>query len=290
MKEKKMLNKEIRTVSDFMAKCFNNPLLKKHDMTVFYRGVNKVYPVETRHIPSLYYPPNEFYEHEDKIFKEFVSVFPDEMLAHKLTIEKLFIMRHYGYPTRLLDISKNPLVDLFFACFADKGQDSTKNEDGVVYIYAVPNEKIKFSDGDTVAMLANICKRPSRGLHCLDKNDEDALGYLAYETKQERLDFSEKYLKWDALNTVVCLRPRMNNPRIIRQSGYFFLFGINGKKEKYAKMPPEWIKDEIIIPAQYKQSILEELNTMDYNEGFFYPDFEHVSNVLRRRYGKIGKC
>ncbi|MDR0410802.1 MAG: hypothetical protein LBH75_02370 [Treponema sp.] len=51
-------------------------------------------------------------------------------------------------------------------------------------------------------------------------------------------------------------------------------------------MPQEWIKDHIVISARYKKPILEELDTMDFNEGFFYPDFEHVSSAIRKRYGK----
>jgi hypothetical protein len=77
----------------------------------------------------------------------------------------------------------------------------------------------------------------------------------------------------------------MNNPRIVRQQGYFFLFGIDGKKEKCAKLKNDWIKDPIVIPADCKKPILKELEWMGYNEGFFYPDFEHVNNVLRTRYG-----
>ncbi|MDR3266829.1 MAG: FRG domain-containing protein [Tannerella sp.] len=269
-----------------MAKCFNNSLLKKDDMTVFYRGVNKVYPVETRHIPSLYYPPNEFYKHEKEIFEEVISVFPEEMLAQKTAVEKLFLMQHYRFPTRLMDMSKNPLIDLFFACFPDKGQQDASKDDGIVYTYTVPTDKIKFSSSHTVSMLSNLCKQHSSFL----ANDEDDLLRLGMDIMEERYAFEIKWMKEEDFNTVVCIRPRMNNPRIIRQAGYFLLFGVSGEKKNPAKIPNEWIGESISIPAKYKKSILEELNTMDYNEGFFYPDFEHVSNVLRRRYGKIGKC
>lgn len=271
---------EIRSTSDFLAKCLANPLLKKENTKVFYRGANKIYPRETRHMPSLYYPPNKFWEHEDKIFKEVVSLFPAEMFAQRLTVEKLFILRHYKFPTRLLDISTNPLVDLFFACFADEGQEDSFNEDGVVYSYAVPTEVIKFSDSDMVAVLANLCKRPY--LFSLENSKE--LKYLAYEIQQERAGFRVEYLEPEAINDVVCLYPSMNNPRIIRQHGAFFLFGIDGEKKNCAKMPQEWIKDTIVISAKYKKSILTELSSMGYHQGFFYPDFEHVNYMLRERY------
>jgi hypothetical protein len=283
---------EITSISGFMEKCFDNPLLKKDGVTVFYRGVNEIFPRETRHIPSLYYPSNRFYEHEETIFKEAVSVFPDELLAQHLTIEKLFLMQHYSFPTRIMDISKNPLVSLFFACFSDRGQQASLEKDGIVYVYAVPTTDIKFSNSDAVSILANLCQRPypfsiKDKLH-LDRdrfNKVEDIEYLVYEIQAEKPHFQPLVLP-ETINSVVCLRPRMNNPRIIRQDGYFFLFGIDGEKKNCAKMPSDWIKDPIIIPSKYKESILEELDKMDFNEGFFYPDFEHVNNVIRRRYGK----
>jgi hypothetical protein len=289
----------VESISGYLEKCFANPLLKKDGVTVFYRGVNRQFSKETRHIPGLYYPPNTFYEKEDVIFREVVSIFPEEMLAQHLTIEKLFIMQHYSFPTRILDMSKNPLVSLFFACFAYKGQEASLNEDGVVYVYAVPEEKIKFSDSDTVSVLANLCKRPNT--FSIDKkynikgeatedtrrafNKEEEILYLVYDIQEEKPHFHPLIQPSD-INTVVCLRPRLNNPRIIRQDGYFFLFGIKGKKKNCAELPSDWIKTPIIIPAKYKKSILAELDKMDFNESFFFPDFEHANSVIRKRYGK----
>jgi hypothetical protein len=283
---------DLTSTGDFMEKCLNNPLLKNDGIEVFYRGINDGSRPETHHIPGLYHPSHKFYEHEDDIFREAISIFPDEMLAQRSTIEKLFIMQHYRFPTRIMDISKNPLTGLFFACFADKGQDASLKKDGVVYVYGVPKKEIKFTDSDTVSVLANLCKRPNtfsvKGLTRLSRdefNDEEAIGYLVYDIQEEKPHF-HPLIQPDAINSVVCLRPRMNNPRIIRQDGSFFLFGIDGEKKNCAKIPPEWIKAPVIIPAERKKAILAELDKMDLNEGFFYADFEHVSSVIRHRYGK----
>ena len=242
---------EAASVPDFLSKCLRNPLLDKKDMAVFYRGVNKIIK-ENPHIPSLYYPPNRFYEHEHTIFEEFVSVFPDELLAQKTTVERLFVMQHYRFPTRLLDISRNPLVDLFFACFADKGDEASCAKDGIVYVYALPSQEIKYTGSDTVSILASLCKCKSYF------SIEDEPGQLLYLIREEKPGFSEKAYTESGIkeiNSVVCLRPRLNNPRIIRQDGYFFLFGIDRIRGKPAKMPPEWIKEPIIIPAQCKKRI-----------------------------------
>ena len=279
----------IDSVGEYIEKCFSNPSLKKNDMQIFYRGVGEVFP--NPHIPSIYYN-NGLIENEDIIFKEALSFFPDELLAQKTTVEKLIIMQHYRFPTRIMDISKNPLIALFFACFPDKNPDSLK-KDGKVYIFKVPKKEIKYCDSDAVSVIANLCKRPYdfsiRDIYPLDRdkfNDEEVIQYLVHEIREEKPYFHLLVNK-EHINSVVCLRPRMNNPRIVRQDGYFFLFGIEYEKKNCAKLNLDWIDGrEISIPNNAKQKILDELNILNINEAFVYPDYEHISNNVKNRYMK----
>jgi hypothetical protein len=280
----------INSVAKYIKVCFSNPVLQKDDTQVFYRGVNDIF-LNTPHIPSIYYKTNPgLIRNEDRIFKDALTFFPEELLAQKTTVEKLIIMQHYRFPTRIMDISKNPLIALFFACFTDKNNRTSK-KDGMVYLFKVPKIEIKYCDSDTVSVIANLCKRPfSFKIRNVCNYDVEGLNklevvqYLVHEIREEKPHFQPLVIPKD-INSVVCLRPRMNNPRIVRQDGYFFLFGIHDTKKKCAELNPEWIdKREFRIPYNEKQKILKELDILNINEAFVFPDYEHISSDIRNKY------
>lgn len=73
------------------------------------------------------------------------------------------MMQHYEFPTRLLDVTSNPLVALYFSCVDKYGNVDNKDEkgkyvDGAVTIYDIPNELIKNYNSDTVTILSNLAR------------------------------------------------------------------------------------------------------------------------------------
>lgn len=67
----------------------------------------------------------QFMPSEDRLCKELPIAHHDEFHGDGYCFDRLVRMQHYGLPTRLLDISGNPLVALFFACSCKPDQLET---------------------------------------------------------------------------------------------------------------------------------------------------------------------
>lgn len=113
---------------------------------LFYRGhSNANYLL----LPSIM-RNNNWSENEEKMYNDIMIECPESFLNCNSHLEKLVEMQHYGLPTRLLDITKNPLVSLYFAC------ESNFECFGEVVLFSVNNDCIKYPQSDTVTILASL--------------------------------------------------------------------------------------------------------------------------------------
>lgn len=108
--------------------------------TVF-RGEKEFYKES---LPSYFRESEEFQNVDIDVFINFMfdyikhsthisSELPNTNIDTLTSIEKQHILQHYEMPTKLLDVSKNPLIALYFACVDKDG--NVNDKDGYVKAY-----------------------------------------------------------------------------------------------------------------------------------------------------------
>lgn len=113
----------------------------------YFRGQLAHYDI----IPSLF-RERQYVLDEMEINATIFNDRPDDFRTCNSTFEKLVKLRHFDAPSRLLDLTSNPLIALFFACYSG----SKNNDRGVGVVLeafcAKDDEKMSVSS-DTVVML-----------------------------------------------------------------------------------------------------------------------------------------
>lgn len=410
---------EITSVADFLKAIKdvkNDPFAMDEATEVFYRGhADKSWDLT----PSIF-RSDKGIKNEHLLFRDMVAHEPHDFSQCKSALDYLVQMQHYGLPTRLLDVTTNPLVALYFACqpagdttisgivnaawdagyglareaenyalddpdaspcvsnndkleeilssvgvlagvltaantkyqedpigdrmigcivnslvneFPDlaesirEGVDAGRKaaieagpKDGAVYLFSVPENRVKHYDSDTVSVLSNLAKcgeieiniDQNEGLATKLKEEEDVqMGHedpslkafnnkdgiqkLLCQIQEEKPYFQPLIDPFDLCRTFL-VKAKYANPRIINQVGAFFLFGLKltvtlwwkdlskGKGKEVPMLPAQWVKKKFIIPKKFKADILKELKLLGITDSYIYSGMEQYAKVLKEKY------
>lgn len=225
----------------------------------------------------------QFMPNEDRLCKELLIAHYDEFQGDQYCFDRLVRMQHYGLPTRLLDISGNPLIALFFACY---GTENLNNVDGEVIIFRVNSEKVKYYDSDTVSCLANLSNLTYSQKNEIDLkqgtaafNQTGVAQKLLHHIKSEKGYFEGRIVP-DDVGSIVCVKAKRTNTRIKSQTGTFLLFG-------HEAALPESGQEGIAIARvtiKEKQHILSQLDSININATTVYPSIDQTTVHLSERY------
>lgn len=254
--------------------------------SIYYRGHSNANYVL---LPSVMRSKN-WYEHECDLYNETVIECPNSFEKCRTHLECLVEMQHYGLPTRLLDITKNPLVALYFACCEDF------NNQGELIIFSVKTDEIKYPKSDTVSILASLpLFKASMKKKLLMWAQDSFLGQkefnynairLLHEIKLEKPAFRDEILKQDILNCFFVLAEKKND-RIIKQDGAFIICGLfdlaNNIINKYRYKNNNKIQI-YIIDKKAKKGILKQLDKFSINRGQLFPEISYLTEYIKERY------
>ncbi|WP_150709214.1 FRG domain-containing protein [Pseudomonas fluorescens] len=234
---------------------------------------------------------------ENQILSELLVEAPSEFGSDKSMFDKLVRAQHYSLPTRLLDVTLNPLVGLYFAC----NEEVHPQKDGVVQIFDFNRNREKFADSDTISIICNLSRLSDNerkkisikykeiGTRVVDWNKSYKDKFRAMPEVKRLMQFVrvEKPYFLDVINPLDLVKyyfvyPSKNNKRVIAQSGAFIAAGLLEYRSLEQSLGLKHKK--IIIPAECKKDIIIQLDALNINSRTMFPEIEFTSKYIKQKW------
>ena len=216
--------------------------------------------------------------------------------------------QHHGLKTRLLDVTRNPLVALFNAC------EQHESEDGKLHVFAVPRSLIRSFNSDAIRVIANFAKLPrSEQNLLLGKTEAETTGdelppdcgqldtgpaqfaearaRLLANIRHERPQFEDKIDLRDLFRVFV-VEPQRVFDRLRAQSGAFLMSAFHDRFERDDVL--EW-NAEIPIYAHHvlrvpcakktKTKLLEDLKLLNVSREVLLPSVDESASAVTKLHG-----
>jgi FRG domain. len=228
-------------------------------------------------------------QNESKMYHELLINCPNDFEKCYTHLEKLVEMQHYGLPTRLLDITRNLLVALYFAC------ESQPEMYGELVLISAKESEIKYPQSDTVSMLASLPLFSQKVQDYFYKLAEDPniddykfnieAGRLLHEVKLEKPAFQPEINKSHLLNNYIVYALKNNN-RIVKQDGAFILCGLRNVSHSLEKFRYREHGKKVIVLISQKKRLLKQLETFSINRAALFPEIDCVAEYLKDKFSR----
>ena len=277
---------------------------------LFYRG----HPDLSYKLTPSIFRAEKFRSAEKNIIYRAMSESPKEFDGDSYFFDKLVRAQHYGIPTRLLDLTINPLIGLYFAC------EKNPTARSQVVVLEVPKGDAKFFLSDAVSCKANLAQlthseaqelsrsviltcskllgkgfrkkklsnwrssEPDKWADVVEQfNKTPTTMRLVQFIREEKPYFQGIVDPIDLLKPDVVF-PKKSNSRIAAQSGAFLAFGLSSSFSDASVIRQNIKKTMIDIGADEKSQILKALSAIGVSESFVYPEFERAAEQIKKAF------
>ena len=299
-------HKEVGSINDLLDRCREFRQAHGDEVVLYFRGESRCFP-ELR--PSVMRMPEPgeapLRSVEAEMLNDLITRQPEAFNALDSALARWVLAQHHKLRTRLLDITRNPLVALYNAC------DSNGDEDGRLHVFGVPRSLIKPFNSDTVSLISSFAKLPRAeqsiilGKTKSDAPEDDfptrvadyligtdpfakAKAHLYTIIRQEKPHFEERIDIRDLFRVIV-VEPQRSFERLRAQSGAFLISAFHERYERNEVLAwnphiPIYSHFLLNLPQAQKDSVLADLRLLNVTREVLYPSVDEAASAVTQQY------
>ena len=264
------------------------------EVLLYFRGESKWRDGDREWVLSPSAMRDGFAQFESAMLVDLIAAHPAEFAEATSALSKWVLAQHHLLRTRFLDITKNPLVGLFFAC------EKNVAHAGKLHIFAVPASMVKLFNSDTVSIIANVARLPRADQDMLlgktavssvgrRQDYRSVMGKLYQLIEEEKPGFEKRIDPTDFFGVFV-IEPQLSSPRVRAQSGAMLASAFHERFERRVVEDVANIRVYghyaiTVPPGSTKLRFMDDLRMLQITRPNLFPGLDETSKEITDRYG-----